>query len=173
VTAGFALDFGCVVEGIWTYRDPAQQLVARAVQEVLEWDLRVFDAWLFGRDHWRNFPRIRQRLISLREQLSHACHAHGHSSTRARQGIHDYFRETRRLALQSKNLPEALRAALVSVVRCKETRTSTRLDAKSRMRIRRMYQELVESGQKYGAQTRLARQYGVSRTTIQKVVKGA
>lgn len=139
------LDLGILADGVLTYRDTGQIHIVRAVQEVLKWDITELDAWLFGREHWRNYPRVRQRLICWRERLTHAFESDTGNADALILGIAEYFRETRRVALRLDNLPDSLR-------------------------IQQAYRNLVQSGQKYGAQTTLARQYGVPVTLIRKML---
>lgn len=164
------LDLGILVDGVWTYRDTIQIRIARAVQEVLKWDITELDAWLFGRQYWRNYPRVRQRLIFWRERLTHAFESDAQSANALTERICEYFRESRRLALRLDNLPHSLRLSMVAVGKLKKSKTASKLDASRTVRVQKAYRNLVESGQKYGAQTALARQYGVSVALIRKML---
>ena len=113
MNVGLILDFGTHVDGAWVYKDPAQCTLAQMAREVLAWDLVSFDAWLYGPGHWRSYPKVRQHLMGLREQLTHAYFAHAGNESEQGQRIRDYFRETRRLALRMENLPAPLRSAMV------------------------------------------------------------
>ena len=167
------LDFGLLVDGVWTYRDPGQIHIVRAVHEVLRWDITALDAWLFGSQHWRNYPRVRQRLMSLRERLTPAFATEAENTNAVTLGITEYFRETRRLALRLDNVPDPLRQSMLAVGKIRKPKTASKLDAKRVSRIQQAYRTLVQSGQKYGAQTTLARQYGVSVALIRKMLLSA
>jgi hypothetical protein len=164
------LDFGHWVDGVWTYRDPGQIRIVRAVHEVLKWDITALDAWLFGSEHWRNYPRVRQRLMSLRARLTHAFESEAGDPNALALGITECFRETRRLALRMDNLPDSLRQSMVAVGKIRKPKMASKLDSNRVSRIQQAYRTLVQSGQKYGAQTTLARQYGVSVSFIRKTV---
>lgn len=166
-----AFDFGCLVDGVWTYRDPQQYALVSAVQAALAWDIQSFDAWLFGSDHWKSYPRVRQRMIDIRGQLTVAWLAPTATEEQRELDIKSYFRAMRQVSAQLNNLPTPLRQSMLAVVDYKAEPTSTKLDAKHITRIQRLYQEMVQSGRKYGAQTQLARQYGVSLATIRKVLE--
>jgi hypothetical protein len=164
-------DFGALIDGGWIYKDPEQSGVARGVDKILHWDLAAFDAWLFGQAHWRSFPKVRQQLIGLREQLTFSFRTHLDNDAALLQAVQDYFLETRRLAQRLDNLPTALRSAMLALLPTQAQPKRGKLDGRSTKRIQRLYQQMVESGQKYGAQTKLARQYGVSLTTLRKILQ--
>jgi hypothetical protein len=166
-----ATDFGALIDGVWTYKDSEQAGIAHAVYKSLHWDLSAFDTWLFGQAHWRSFPKVRQQLIGLREQLTFSFRAHLDNDTALLQAVQDYFLETRRLAQRLDNLPAALRSAMRGLLPTQAQPKRGKLDSRSTKRIQRLYQQMVESGQKYGAQTKLARQYGVSLTTLRKILQ--
>jgi hypothetical protein len=171
MSVGLVLDFGTHVDGEWVYRDPAQHVVAQKAREVLEWDLVTFDAWLYGPEHWRSYPKVRQHLMGLREQLAHAFIAHAGSEPEQGQRIKDYFRETRRLALRTPNLPPTLRMAMATVDKKKTRRQNSDLHAKNLKRLQQEYADRIRSGQKYGAQTELARKYGLPLHTVRRSLK--
>lgn len=168
VSLGLLLDFGALVNGVWIYKDPAQSRLAQLTREVLGWDLVSFDTWLYGAEHWRSYPKVRQKLMGLREQLTHAVLAHEDSEKKQYQGIEDYFRDTRRLALKLNNLPISLRLAMPAVGRTRTRRVSS--DARVK-RIQQEYEERVKSGQKYGAQSELAQKYGLPLHTVRRSLK--
>ena len=166
-----ATDFGALIKGVWTYKDPEQAGIARVVYKLLRWDLSVFDAWLYGQAHWRSFPKVRQQLIGQRAQLTFIFRTHVDSDALLLQAVQDYFLETRRLAQRLDNMPENLRQSMADVELSKPRPQGGKLDGRSTKRIQRLYQQMVDSGQKYGAQTKLARQYGVSLTTLRKILQ--
>jgi hypothetical protein len=166
-----ATDFGALIDGVWTYKDPEQAGIARAVYKLLHWDLSVFDAWLYGKAHWRSFPKVRQQLIGQRAQLTFIFRTHVDSDAMLLQAVQDYVLETRRLVQRLDNMPENLRQSMAGVELSKPRAQGGKLDGRSTKRIQRLYQQMVDSGQKYGAQTKLARQYGVSLTTVRKILQ--
>ncbi len=170
---GLILDFGTHVDGAWVYKDPAQHTLAQLAREVLDWDLVAFDAWLYGPGHWRSYPKVRQHLMGLREQLTHAFFAHAGSEAEQGQRIRDYFRETRRLALRMENLPPSLRSAMATVDKKKTRRLTPDLQGKNLKRLQQEYADRVRSGQKYGAQTELARKYGLPLHTVRRSLKAS
>lgn len=170
-SASQAFDFGDFIAGEWTYRDSRQLALVMSVQEFLGWDIRRFDAWLFGQDHWKNYPRVRQRMMEMRGRLSAAVLGSGASQIKSQRDIKYFFREIRALSIRLDNLPDTLRQDMLAVVGYKAAPASSKLDAKSIARIQRMYKEMVLSGQKYGAQTVLAKQYGLSLATIRKLLQ--
>lgn len=165
-----AFDFYYVSHGVWIYRDAVQLTVAAAVHATLAWDIQGFDAWLFGTDHWSGYPRVRQRLIEARRQLNRAWLDSTPLESQRALDIKRYFHTTRQLSVRLSNLPENLRQSMLSVLDYKATPASSKLDDRQLARIRRLYQEMIQSGQKYGAQTKLAKQYGVSLATIRKAL---
>jgi hypothetical protein len=171
VSFGLLLDFGADVDGVWAYKDPLQVRLAQLALEVLEWDLVSFDAWLYGPDHWRSYPRGRQHLMGLREQLTNSLLAHADSETDQRQDIQNYFQHARRLALRMDNLPATLRLAMVAVSRDKTKRVASSTQEKRLIRIQQEYEDRVKSGQKYGAQSELARKYGLPLHTVRRSLK--
>jgi hypothetical protein len=166
-----ANDFGSSINGVWTYKDPEQSAIARIVDLYLRWDLAALDAWLYGQTHWRGFPKVRQQLTGLREQLTFTFRTHRDNEDLLHKAVLDYFLETRRLALRLDNLPSALRSSMQDGLPNQTQPPRGKLDGRSTKRIQRLYQQMVESGQKYGAQTKLARQYGVSLTTLRKILQ--
>lgn len=168
--ASHAFDFGGLVDGVWCYREPQQQALVCAVQTTLAWDIQQFDAWLFGASHWRSYPRVRQRLIEIRRQLSTVWLAPATDESQRTVEIKKYFRATRQLSLRLENLPQNLRQSMLAVADVRPAPASTKLNAQHAARIHRLYREMVQSGQKYGALTKLARQYGVSLATIRKAI---
>lgn len=170
---GLILDFGTHVDGAWVYKDPAQHTLAQLAREVLDWDLVAFDAWLYGPGHWRSYPKVRQHLMGLREQLTHAFFANTGDELEQAQRIRDYFRETRRLALRMENMPLALRSAMAMVDKKKTRRLTSDLQARNLKRLQQEYADRVRSGQKYGAQTELARKYGLPLHTVRRSLKAS
>lgn len=171
VIGSLRLDFGSLVDGVWTYKDPEQVRIVLAVKDVLKWDITPLDTWLFGREHWRNYPRVRQHLIGLRERLTRAVQSETNDSGALSEGISEYFRETRRLALRMDNLPDSLRQTMMAVGPIKKPKIASKLDSNRVIRIQQAYRNLVQSGQKYGAQTTLARQHGVSVAVVRKILQ--
>ena len=173
MSVGLLLDFGSHVEGLWVYKDTTQIRITQYVMDVLAWDLVAFDAWLYGPQHWRGYPKVRQHMMGLREQLTFALATPADDERRQTEDIKDYFRSTRRLAMRMKNLPDALRLALSTVDPGKLRRAALALQSKSHQRIQQEYETMVLSGQKYGAQTELARKYGLPLHTLRKTLKFA
>jgi hypothetical protein len=171
MNVGLILDFGTHVDGAWVYKDPAQCTLAQMTREVLAWDLVPFDAWLYGPGHWRSYPKVRQHLMGLREQLTHAYFAHAGNESEQGQRIRDYFRETRRLTLRMENLPPSLRSAIAMVDKKTTRRLTSDHQARNLRRLQQEYAERVRSGQKYGAQTELARKYGLPLHTVRRSLK--
>lgn len=54
----------------WVYRTQDQYELARACEEFLNWNLYVFDSWLFEDSNWSMFTSGRQRMISSREEIA-------------------------------------------------------------------------------------------------------
>lgn len=173
MNVGLVLDFGTHVDGAWVYKDPAQHTLAQKASEVLEWDLVTFDAWLYGPEHWRSYPKVRQHLMGLREQLTHAFFALAGSEPEQGQRISDYFRETRRLALRTPNLPPTLRVAMAAVDKMKTRRLTPDVHAKNLKRLQQEYADRIRTGQKYGSQTELARKYGLPLHTVRRSLKAS
>jgi hypothetical protein len=173
MSVGLILDFGTHVDGRWVYKDPAQYPVAQMAGEVLDWDLVTFDAWLYGPGHWRSYPKVRQHLMGLREQLTHAFFTHVGSESEQVQRIRDYFRETRRLALRMENLPPSLRMAMATVDKEKTRRVTPDPLGKNLKRLQQEYADRLRTGQKYGAQTELARKYGLPLHTVRRSLKAS
>lgn len=162
------LDFGGMVHDAWTYKDPAQNGIAQLARDVLDWDLAGFDAWLYSPAHWRGYPRVRQHLMALREQLPHAIGTHAGDPSEQRNDVLDFFRSTRRIALRLESLPPPLRQAITAVDRTRIRRVASDAQIKRLSRIRQEYADRVQSGQKYGAKSELARKYGLSLHTVRK-----
>jgi hypothetical protein len=167
-----ALDFAVLVNGTWVYKDPLQVQILKHMAKELQWDQVAFDVWLYGHEHWHSFPKIRQRLIALREQLLMHWGSAADTPAVREQCIREYLRETRQLSVRLQNMPPALKAALTAV-QTFGVHKSSKLDPKSVLRIQRLYREMVLSGQKYGARTKLATQYGVSLATVRKALQSA
>lgn len=56
--------------GQWMYNSPHHEALACLAREVLQWDLYAFDCWVFDDSNWSMYTRHRQRLITLRGDLS-------------------------------------------------------------------------------------------------------
>ncbi len=56
--------------GQWMYRSSDQEVLVRLARELLQWDLYAFDCWVFDDSNWSMYTRHRQRLITLRGDLS-------------------------------------------------------------------------------------------------------
>ena len=164
------LDFGRLVDGVWTYRDPEQIHLVLAVKDVLQWDITPLDTWLFGHEHWRNYPRVRQQLMDRRDRLTRAYQAEAQDAGGLAERIPEHFREIRRMALRMENLPDSLRQTMVAVGHIKKPKATSKMESDRALRIQQAYRNLVQSGQRYGAQTTLARQHGVSVAVIRKIV---
>jgi hypothetical protein len=173
ILASAAFDFGCLVDGVWMYRDPQEYALVLHVQTVLAWDIQSFDAWLFGASHWGGYPRVRQRLIEARRQLSAAWLTPTSSGKQRALDIKNYFRTTRKLSIRLHNLPNDVSDNMLAVAAYKTDAANIKMDVKQIARIQRLYAEMVQSGQKYGAQTKLAKQYGISLATLRKVLQTA
>ncbi|MBK6591310.1 MAG: hypothetical protein IPG23_00515 [Burkholderiales bacterium] len=171
MTGRLLLDLGAVVNGVWTYKDPDQTRIAGIVRDAIQWDLTAFDAWLYGQAHWRNYPKRRQQLMGLRHELTLACQCADGKGESSVPDIPHYFCRIRRLVAQARNMPESLRQAMLAVAIPTPVKDSSKLDAKTLMRIQREYLDRVQSGEKYGAQTQLAQRYGVSVVTLRKALK--
>ena len=171
MTGRLLLDLGAVVNGVWTYKDPDQTRIAGIVRDAIQWDLTAFDAWLYGHAHWRNYPKRRQQLMGLRHELTLACQSADCKGESSCPDISNHFCRIRRLVAQARNMPEPLRQAMLAVAIPTPVRDSSKLDAKTLMRIQREYLDRVQSGEKYGAQTQLAQRYGVSVVTLRKALK--
>ena len=171
MTGRLLLDLGAVVNGVWTYKDPDQTRIAGIVRDAIQWDLTAFDAWLYGHAHWRNYPKRRHQLMGLRHELTLACQSADCKGESSCPDISNHFCRIRRLVAQARNMPEPLRQAMLAVAIPTPVKDSSKLDAKTLMRIQREYLDRVQSGEKYGAQTQLAQRYGVSVVTLRKALK--
>lgn len=56
--------------GEWVYRTPEQYELSRFSEELLNWNLYVFDCWLFDDRNWAMYTSGRQRMIFSREELA-------------------------------------------------------------------------------------------------------
>lgn len=161
---------GTEVDGVWTYTDPEQNQIVAMAHTCLQWDLAAFDAWLYGKACWRNFPKVRQTLMGLRGQLTFALRAGPLPDHAAQRILQDYFFEVCRLASPLKNLPAPLKHTLRKTKASVWPVPGVKLDAASIRRIQRAYQHLRDHGDGYGAMQQLAEQHAVSVTTIRRVL---
>jgi hypothetical protein len=173
LSAYLLFDFGDYVDGAWIYKDDAQNGIANLAHEFLMWDLVTFDAWLYAGADWRGYPRIRQRLMASREQLTHSVSANAGNQTEQRKAVQEYFRSTRRIALRAENLPPTLRLAMMAVDLERAKRVVSEAQSKRLKRIQQEYKDKVQAGQKYGARSELARKYGLSLHTVRRSLKAS
>jgi len=151
-------------------KPPSQHALCETLTRILGCDWGQFDAWLYGNTHWRNFPRVRQRLMGLREQLTRVVQADMQPPPLWEHRVKDQVRKMFQLAMPLDNVPDALRKSMAQATPSTVSRRRGKLEPASIARIQRLYRQMVHSGQKYGAQTKLAQQYGVSVTTIRKLL---
>jgi hypothetical protein len=164
------MQMGAMVDGVWVYNDPEQTRIAAMALDALGWDLAAFDEWVYGNQHWRNFPKARQTLMNLRAQLTFALRAKPQARMQAVHILRDYFHEICQQVTPLKNVPEPLKASMTAVKHRIWPLAGTRLDTAAIRRIQRAHKEMLASGQGYGAQQQLAEQHGVSVTTIKRVL---
>jgi hypothetical protein len=173
LTEGIKLNIGELVDGLWVYADPGQHQICDALTRMLGCEWLHFDAWLYGNTHWRNFTRVRQRLMGMREQLAQIVQAAGQHPLHQETRVKDQVRKICRLATSLDNMPDVLRKSMTQLTPPMVFARRGKLDHASVARIQNLYWQMVHSGQKYGAQTKLAQQYGVSVTTIRKLLAKA
>lgn len=58
------------VSNEWVYRSQDQYELARACGEILDWNLYVFDCWLFDDSNWSMYTSGRQRMIASRDEMA-------------------------------------------------------------------------------------------------------
>jgi len=54
----------------WVYRTQDQYDIARACGEILNWNLYLFDCWLFDDSNWSMYTTGRQRMIASRDEMA-------------------------------------------------------------------------------------------------------
>jgi hypothetical protein len=156
--------------GPWHCDAHAQRLHIAVVKEALGWDMAAFDEWLFNSESWRNFPKVRQQMLDQRMQLARDCNEIGADAVQLRDKLLAHFTQFKRLANQCKNCTPEVKNSF-AVPGLKIQNTGTKLSAVEVARIQRQWKHLLDSGQKYGALSLLAKQYGVSGPTIKKVLQ--
>jgi hypothetical protein len=100
--------------GAWRYADAAQLEVVRRVVACFGWELEELDAWVGYAPLWRGFPTARQRLITLRHEVTYLCHASQLTERQRQSQLQGVLTEMRARALRCKTLPADLRAKLKS-----------------------------------------------------------
>jgi hypothetical protein len=156
--------------GPWHCDVQAQQVHTTVVKACVGWDMAAFDHWLFSSATWRNFPKVRQRLLDQRMQLERDCSNPGLPAEHLRERLLAHFTEFKRWVGQCKNCTDEVKNSF-AVPGLKVHHASTKLSAVEIARIQRQWLHLLSTGQKYGALTLLAKQYGVSSATIKKVLQ--
>lgn len=58
------------VSNEWVYRTQDQYDIARACEEILNWNLYLFDCWLFDNSNWSMYTSGRQRMIASRDEMA-------------------------------------------------------------------------------------------------------
>jgi hypothetical protein len=158
--------------GPWHCDAQAQQAHTALVKEAIGWNMAAFDSWLFSNDVWRSFPKVRQLMLEQRMQLSRDCEDTTLEGAKLHEKLLHRFTALKRLAHQCKNCPADIKKTFV-VPGIKASHKGSKLSAVEAARIQRQWQHLLDSGQKYGALTLLAKQYGVSCATIKKVLQAS
>ena len=99
-------------EGQWLYDSPDQERVAQCTQELLGWDLRAFDRWIYDSSHWTMYTRERQRLIALRDDLVVCSTRHFAAEEPIHRCLILHCIQCWRLVRSSKTIPHPLLVAL-------------------------------------------------------------
>jgi hypothetical protein len=102
-------------------------------------------------------------------QLERDCNDASLQAEHLRERLLAHFVQLKRLVSQCKNCTPEVKSAFV-VPSLKTHHSSSKLSAVEIARLQRQWAHLLSTGQKYGALTLLAKQYGVSSATIKKVV---
>jgi hypothetical protein len=58
------------VSNEWVYRTQDQYDIALACGEILNWNLYLFDCWLFDDSNWSMYTSGRQRMIASRDEMA-------------------------------------------------------------------------------------------------------
>ena len=58
------------VSNEWVYRTQDQYDLARVCEEILNWNLYIFDCWLFDDSNWSMYTSGRQRMIASRDEMA-------------------------------------------------------------------------------------------------------
>jgi hypothetical protein len=171
VSLNLSFQVGVVLDGKWIYTDKEYEQVATRFLDIVGWDLFLYDDWLYGGAHWRSVPKIRQTLIELRNDLTIALRCAREDERTVCTVMMKFSGNVLKLTSRLKNLPEKLTESM-SLARQKNCISPKyKVDIETTSRIRRAYQNMLDSGEGYGAQSRLAQHYNVSRATVQKILK--
>jgi hypothetical protein len=159
------------LESGWTYADPEQVQLAQCLERLIEWDVRCMDCWLYQSPCWKGFPRVRQKLMLLRQRLTAIYRQHANNDDWLSHDAKMVLIEMHRLALSCKELVPELKLGIESRKMHNQRRAKTKLTLDHERRMHNLWLDALENGQKYGAQKTLATRYGVSVGTVKKVVK--
>jgi hypothetical protein len=149
-----------------------QQEHRTLVKAYVGWDMGAFDDWLFNSPTWRNFPKVRQQLLDQRMQLARDCSDSSLQAVLLCEKLLAHFAQFKRLTGGCKNCTNEVKSTF-AVPSLKMHHVSTKLSPVEVARIQRQWLHMLGMGQKYGALTLLAKQYGVSSATIKKVLQAA
>ncbi len=156
--------------GSWHCDAQMQQEHRTLVKAYVGWDMGAFDDWLFNSPTWRNFPKVRQQLLDQRMQLARDCSDSSLQAVLLREKLLGHFAQFKRLANRCKNCTTEVKSTF-AVSSLQLQQLSTKLSPVEVARIQRQWLHMLGMGQKYGALTLLAKQYGVSSATIKKVLQ--
>jgi len=163
---------GKIQDGCWTYGDSDQIQIAAIVLRVLDMDLAVYDAWLYGNQHWSGYSLTRQRLINAREKLTFCYRDFGGADGRTAEGVVEFFWELRRQFHNLKNIPAEIRVSSDTFANANRDKGGRQPNPDRDSQIKREYSRLVAGGKKYGAIKRLAEHHNLSTATIRRAALG-
>jgi hypothetical protein len=99
-------------DGTWTYAEPVQLLVWRAMVDHAGWDITDFDYWVYRATCWKGYPTVRQRLISSRRDLTIECKLHQFVEKDLREVGSKYVLNSHQLTVGCKLLPDDMKLQL-------------------------------------------------------------
>ncbi len=158
------------LEAGWTYSDEEQTDLAGWVLEMFGWNLLDFDRWLANDSGWNGFPKNRQRMLSARQEITYIFRSRRLDTLRLPQLIRPVLIDALRVAMQCKNLPDELKESIRSSPLRATRNVVKKTDPVMESRLRAQWAQMVQSGEKYGGVKALAERYGVSITTVRKIL---
>lgn len=122
-------------DGLWQYAAPEQALVAQSAEELLGWDLKSFDQWVYDSKNWSMYTRERQRLIAMRDELVLHSTRQLQAGEPLTQCLAMHCINNWRLVRNSKSIPSDLLVALSAACRTAQTLAlRSKIPVKLRMR---------------------------------------
>jgi hypothetical protein len=165
------LEFVPADHGTFQYKAPEQARVAESVLRLTGWALLEFDLWLYRADSWKGYPSVRQKLMSLRQDMVILLNQAQHPSASLDDQLCNAVVALQCAAHACKRLPADLKIQLRFSIAYRQTPYQSKLTPSQIRRLKVLWEEMVRNGQRYGALKRLAVHFGISSGTVKKILE--